>query len=74
MLLLRIEAILMAIIANMSRPLATPPMTSPSIHGGARSVPPCNQAVLMGDFARGREIFAIVAMRIAAIRIGSTQN
>ena len=27
----------------------------------------------MGYFARGREIFAIIAMRIASIRIGSTQ-
>ena len=70
---MRIEAILMAIIANISRPLAKSPMTSLSIHGGARSAPPFNQAVLMGDFAKGREMFAIIAMGIASIRIGSTQ-
>ena len=50
---MRVEAILMAMIANISRSLAKSPMTSP----------PCIQAVLMGDFARGREIFAIIAMR-----------
>ena len=70
---MRVEAILMTIFANISRPLAKFPMTSPSIHGGARSAPPCNQAVLMGDFARGREIFASVAIRMASIRTGSTQ-
>ena len=69
-----IEAILMAIVANVSRLLAKSPMTSPSIHGDARNAPPCNQAVIMGDFARGREIFAIIPMKITSIRIGSTRD
>ena len=32
-----------------------------------------DEGEVMRDFARGREIFAIIAMRIASIRIGSTQ-
>ena len=70
---MRIEALLMAIIANILRPLAKSPMRTAWIHGGALRAPPCIEGEVMGDFARGREIFAIIAMRIASIRIGSTQ-
>ena len=70
---MRIEAILMAIIANISRPLAKKPMITAWLHGGALRAPPYIEGEVMGDFARGREIFAIIAMRIAAIRMRSTQ-
>ena len=63
----------MATIANISRPLEKSAMTAAWIHGGALRAPPCIEGEVMGDFARGREIFAIIAMRIASIRIGSTQ-
>ena len=70
---MRIEAILMAIIANISRPLAKSLMRTPSIHGGALRAPPCIEGEVMGDFARGREIIALFVMKIASIRIDSTQ-
>lgn len=61
---MRIEAILMATFAHMSRPPAKWPMGTACIHEGTR----------MGNYAKGRGIFANVAMGIASIRIGSTQH
>ena len=63
----------MANIANISRPLAKAPMTTAWIHAGALRVPPCIEGEVMGDFASGREIFAMIALGIASMRTGSTQ-
>ena len=65
---------LMGKIANNSRPIAKSPMTSPSIHGGARSAPPCIEAVLMGNFAMGCKWFAKLPMSDAWLRANITQH
>ena len=70
---MRKEAILMATLANISRPLAKAFMKTAWLHWGALRAPPCIEGKVIGDFARGGAKIAIVAMRITSIRIGSTQ-
>ena len=70
-----IEAALTAKIANDSRPLAKPLMTSPSIQRRpANGQPACIQPVFMEGVAKGREFFTRFAMRAASIHIVRTQS
>ena len=71
---MRIEAILMAIIANISRPLAKSVMRTAWIHGGALRAPPCIEGEVMGDFAMGCELFAIFPMKGTWLHAKTTQH
>ena len=60
-------------IANNSRPMVKSPMKTAWIHGGALRAPPCIEGEVMGDFAMGRELFAIFPMRGAWLHAKTTQ-